>query len=190
MNGKNIPAADWSWDAAMRVATIRLTRPMVVGEPTVLALHGAGSFSEAVELQKALNLRAQLREAKRVMKLRHGALVGALGLKKPPRVIRATEKTEQQLTDMIDNPKSPASVKPDFDAMRKSLLVALTDDPWESDRKIPEIDPESLQTLKLIEGAVFPPEDIAKINDLLRGSDQPAWLHPEDRSTTEPAKSK
>ena len=35
--------------------------------------------------------------------------------------------------------------------------------------------------MKLIEGAVFPPEDIAKITDILRGADLPAWLHPEDR---------
>lgn len=179
LDGKEV--SDWFWDAKMRVATVHVVRPTPTNAPTLVTLRGAADFAEAVELQKAINTREQLRQAKRVMKLRHGILAGALGLKKPPRVIRATEKIEQQLTDMVDNPRSLATAKPDFEAMRKSLLAALTDQPFESNRAIPEIDPESLQTQKLIENAVFPPEDTAKITDLLRGADLPAWLHPEDR---------
>ena len=58
--------------------------------------------------QKAWNLRAQLRQAKRDMKLKHAALVGGPGIKRPPRVIRETEQVEQLLTDIVDNPKGCA----------------------------------------------------------------------------------
>jgi len=102
-------------------------------------------------------------------------LAAALGLKKPPRVIRETEKIERQLSAIVDDPKGIAAA-PDFAAMRQRVLDALTDQPFESNRKIPEVDPESIATTKQIENATFTKEEIERITHLLRGADLPAWL--------------
>lgn len=165
----------WWWDGNRRVTTIRLARPISTKDEAVVRIEGAGTFADAQVLQHALNLREQIRQAKRVMKLKHAELASALGLKKPPRVIRETEKIERQLSAMVDDPKGIAAA-PDFAAMRQRVLDALTDQPFESNRKIPEIDAESIATTKLIENATFTKEEIERITHLLRGADLPAWL--------------
>lgn len=185
LNGKKLPElrADlaregWWWNGKRRVTTIRLARPIPTKDEAAVRIGGAGTFAAAQVVQEALNMRAQVRQAKRVIKLKHAELAAALGLKKPPRVIRETEKIERQLSAIVDNPKG-ASAAPDFAAMRKHVLDALTDQPFESNRKIPEIDPESIQTTKQIENATFTEEEIARITHLLRGADLPAWLESE-----------
>jgi len=117
-----------------------------------------------------------LRQAKRDMKLKHAAIVSGPGIKKPPRVIRETEEVERLLTDLIDNPKGCGQKPPDYAALEQRVLAALTNDPFESDRTLPEYDPESRQGTELTKGATFTAAEIATITNRCRGADLPAWI--------------
>jgi len=141
-----------------------------------LSLLNACTYADLVTWQKAWNLRAQVRQAKRDMKLKHAALVGGPGIKKPPRVIRETEQVEQLLTDIVDKPKGCGQAPPDFAALEQQVRAALTNDPFESNRILPELDPESLQGMEMTKGAKFTPEEIQTITNRLRGARLPAWL--------------
>jgi hypothetical protein len=55
-------------------------------------------------------------------------------------------------------------------------LAALTDGPFDSTRRIPEIDPEALATTRKIESGHFTPAELERLRSLLRGADLPAWL--------------
>ena len=126
--------------------------------------------------QKAWNLRAQVRQVKRDVKLKHAALVGGPGIKRPPRAIREIEQVEQLLTDIVDNPKGCGKVPPDYAALEQRVRAALTNDPFESNRTLPEFDPESRQGMELTKGAKFTPEEIQIMTNRLRGAALPAWL--------------
>lgn len=171
-----IGEAGWSWDGREHTVTVRLGRPVPIGRETVLELGNAGTFSDRAVWQRAWNLRAQARQAKRDMKLKHAALVSGPGIKKPPRVIRETEAVEQLLSDLIDNPKGRGQSPPDFAALERRVLGALTNDPFESNRTLLEFDPESRQGLELTKGARFTPEEIQTITNRFRGSELPPWL--------------
>ncbi|HVM48164.1 MAG TPA: TIM-barrel domain-containing protein [Candidatus Acidoferrum sp.] len=185
VNGGMVPAIEagqdspgCSWDSRQRVLTIRLTRPLPVGKETLVHIMDAGTFADAVTWQKAWNLREQLRQAKRDMKLKHASIVSGPGIKKPPRVIRVTEEVERQLTDLIDRPKGCAKAPPDFAALQQRVLAALTDDPFESNRSLPEFDPESRQGTELTKGAKFTPQELQTITNRFRGAALPAWSWP------------
>jgi hypothetical protein len=62
--------------------------------------------------------------------------------------------------------------------MRRRVLAALTDKPFDSTRTIPEPEPHCIAATKQIENATFTPQEIAAITKLLRGADVPAWPHP------------
>ena len=104
-------AIGWSWNPAKRTATVQLpplppeqrqgVRAVGVRDELLLEIRQAGTFAEAVVVQKALNLRAQVRQAKRLMKLKHADLLAGADVKKPPRVIRTTEEVEGELTAII-----------------------------------------------------------------------------------------
>ena len=134
---------------------MRLPKPLSISKETVVQFSNAGTFADLVTWQKAWNLRAQLRQAKRDMKLKHAALVSGPGIKKPPRVIRETEEVERLLTGIVDHPKGCAANAPDYAALQQRILAALTNDPFESNRTLPELDPESLQGMELTKGAKF-----------------------------------
>ena len=171
-----LSSPSWSWNARERVLTVRLCKPLSVGRETVVHVLDAGTFADVAAWQRAWNLREQLRQAKRDMKLKHAALVSGPGIKKPPRVIRETEEVERLLTQLIDNPKGRGQEPPDYAALQQRILAALTNDPFESNRALPEYDPESRQGTELTKGAKFTPEEIRTITNRFRGADLPAWI--------------
>jgi hypothetical protein len=183
LNGRKLPelepgkqADGWWWNSRERTLTVRLDKPLSTSKETVLSLSNAGTLADLTTWQKAWNLRAQVRQAKRDMKLKHAALVGGPGIKRPPRVIRETEQVEQLLTDVIDNPKGCGKTPLDYAALEQRVRAALTNDPFESNRTLPEFDPESRQGMELTKGVKFTAEEIQSITNRLRGAALPAWL--------------
>ena len=166
----------WSWDARTLQITVRLPKLLSTHKEAVVEFANTGTFADLCAWQKAWNLRAQVRQAKRDMKLKHAQLVSGPGIKKPPRVIRETEKVEQLLTDLIDHPKGCGQAPPDYAALQQRVLAALTNDPFESNRTLPELDPDSLKGMELVKGAKFTPEEIQTITNRFRGPGLPAWL--------------
>ncbi len=165
----------WAWNQRERTVTIQLNEPLSTSEETTLQISRAGTFADLVTWQKAWNLREQLRQAKRDMKLKHAAIVSGPGIKKPPRVIRETEQVEELLGGIIDHPKGCAQRTPDFAALQQRVVAALTNDPFESNRTLPELDPDSKQGMELVKGAKFTPQEIQTITNRFRGADFPAW---------------
>ncbi len=183
LNGRKLteiePCQDglgWSWNGRERLITVRLTEPISIRKETVIQFANAGSFSDLSAWQKAWNLREQLRQAKRDMKLKHAALVGGPGIKKPPRVIRETEEVERLLTQLIDNPKGCGLAPLDDVALQQRVLAALTNDPFESNRTLPELDPEARQGMELTKGAKFTAQELQTITNRFRGAGLPSWL--------------
>ncbi len=168
----------WRWDDEKRISTIHLTTPLPTSGRVVVSIGGAGTYADALALGKCSNLRQQVRQAKRVMKLRHADLLGYADVKKPPRVIRRTEEVENELTALVDSPRGIGGRRLDFEAMRQAVVDALTDKPFESDRTIPDIEPTTIEATRQIERGQLTPEQIEKIKGILRGADLPAWLHP------------
>ena len=168
----------WTWEPRERTTTISLTTPLSTSKQVVVAIDGAGTFNDAIALQKTLNLRQQVRQAKRFMKLKHAELLVGQDIKKEPRVIRKTQVVEQELSMLVDNPKGIGDKTLDFGAMRKCVLDALTDQPFESIRTIPEADPDAIASTKRIMNGTFTEAETKKIEGVLRGADVPAWLHP------------
>jgi alpha-glucosidase (family GH31 glycosyl hydrolase) len=182
LNGHSLTGAEscdnangWWWNEREHTITVRLEKPISSGKETVLQFLNAGTFADLVTWQKAWNLRAQARQAKRDMKLEHAALVSGPGIKKPPRVIRETEEVERLLSDIVDHPKGCAVNAPDYAALEQRVLAALTNEPFESKRALPEFDPESLQGMELTKGAKFTSEELQTITNRFRGADLPPW---------------
>jgi hypothetical protein len=164
----------WSWDAGSRVASIFVTPALSTAEPVTVSVEGAGTFADAMVLQKALNLRAQVRQAKRELKLKHAEVTGVADIKKPPRVIRETETVEEALNEVVANPRGRGLTPPDFEALRQHVLGALADQPFESERTIPEADPLAQTTTAKIQNAKFTAAEIARITAMLLGPEVPA----------------
>jgi hypothetical protein len=186
VNGRQLNELDsntggegWTWDGKQRVTTVTLTRPLATAGENAILLKNAGTFAEAVALQQAINLRAQVRQVNRALKLKWVALTGGADIKKPPRVILEADEVERELDGMVDEPR-PARQPPDFDGLRRRVLAALSGRPFDSTRAIPEIDPDALATTRKIENAQFTPAEIDKLKAALRGAGLPAWLHPGD----------
>ena len=184
-NGLELPetagdpcTAGWTWDATSRTTTVRPPAATSTEDKLVLEIREAGTIAEAVVIQKALNLRGQVRQAKRLMKLKHAALLAGGDIKKPPRVIRRTEEVERELTAIIQGRSPSAGRRPDFQAMRQRVLDALVDHPFESDRSIPDVEPETIAATKSIQDGRFTAAEIERIARLLRGADLPAWIEP------------
>ena len=164
------------WNQRDRTITVRLDKPVSSSQAIALQFFNAGTFADLVAWQRAWNLRAQARQARRDMKLKHAALVSGPGLKKPPRVIRETEAVEDWLTGIVDHPKNCAANAPDYAALEQRILSALTNEPFESERALPEFDPESRQGLELTKGAKFTAGELQTITNRFRGPDLPPWL--------------
>jgi alpha-glucosidase (family GH31 glycosyl hydrolase) len=183
LNGRKLaeiePCQDgpgWWWSGRERLITVRLPKPASVSKKTVVEFANAGSFSDLSAWQRAWNLREQVRQAKRDMKLKHAALLSGPGIKKPPRVIRETEDVERLLTELVDNPKGRGQAPPNYAALEQRVLAALTNEPFESNRSLPEFDPESRQGMELTKGAKFTAEELHTITNRFRGAELPAWL--------------
>ena len=186
VNGRRLEELDpqaggegWTWDGKRRVTTVTLTHPLPTAEEHTILFRNAGTFAQAVVLQQALNLRAQVRQVNRALKLKWVALTGGADIKKPPRVILEADAVERELDGMADEPRSLRQ-PPDFEGLRQRVLAALRGRPFDSTRTIPEIDPEALATTRKIENAQFTPAEIEKIATILRGAGLPAWLRPSD----------
>ena len=183
LNGRKLaeiePCQDgpgWWWSGRERLITVRLPKPASVSKKTVVEFANAESFSDLSAWQRAWNLREQVRQAKRDMKLKHAALLSGPGIKKPPRVIRETEDVERLLTELVDNPKGRGQAPPNYAALEQRVLAALTNEPFESNRSLPEFDPESRQGMELTKGAKFTAEELHTITNRFRGAELPAWL--------------
>jgi alpha-glucosidase (family GH31 glycosyl hydrolase) len=166
----------WWWNERDHTVTVHLEQPISTGKETVLQFSDAGTFADLATWQQAWNLRAQGRQAKRDMKLKHAALLSGPGIKKPPRVIRETEEVERLLTGIVDHPKGCGVNPPDYAVLEQRVLAALTNDPFESKRTLPEFDPESRQGTELTKGAKFTDPELQTITNRFRGADLPAWL--------------
>ena len=160
LDGKKL---DWTWDK--RVTTIEVG-PLSTKDEHAIRINGAGTYADVLTLQKALSLRSQIRQAKRLMKLKHAELLAGGDVKKMARVVETTEDVERRLTEIINSPRGQS---PDFGAMRQRVFDALTDQPFATDRAIPDVDPESSAHQARIADAQFTPDEIAAIKALLRG---------------------
>ncbi len=183
VNGRKLAKLDadvqgerWAWDAKSRITTIRLTKPITTKSETTVLVQGAGSYADGVVLQKALNLREQIRQAKREMKFKHSELLAGGDVKKMPRVIERSDEIERRLTALISSPKMSGKNPPDFGALRQKVVDALTDGPFKYDRTIPDVEPESSASAARTENAVFTPEELARITQMIPGADVPAHI--------------
>jgi hypothetical protein len=90
-------------------------------------------------------------------------------IKKPPRVLRETETIETELNNLIANPHGVAQRQPDFKAMAERILKAFVDQPFESQRRLPEADPEAQKATRSIENGRFEPQEIREMTGQLLG---------------------
>ena len=162
-------AQGWNWNEQERVVVVRLTEPLSVHKRVEIGFVGAGAFADRLNLEKAIVLREQVRLIKREMKLKHLAVTGGMDIKKPPRVIRETEKVERELDEMVRNPKGTVGTSPDFEAMREHVIGAMKDRPFEAERTIPEADPLAIDSTAKSKDATFTAEEIAKISGIFAG---------------------
>ena len=102
-----------------------------------------------------MNLRTQIRQAKRLMKLKLSQLLGDLDIEKQPLVIRRTEEVERELTAVVHNPRGTGEKAPDFAAWRDRVIDALHDKPFNVDRTIPEVDPVAIRATRQVESGMF-----------------------------------
>ena len=159
----------WTWDSKARITTIRLTEPIRIGEKVTVRLEGAGTFADALMLQRVLGYRERIRRVKHEEKLKYAILLSGAEHSKPPRVIRETEKIETELDDLVANPSGIAQRPPDFRAMTAQVLKAFVDQPFESQRKIPAPDRSVQEATRKIANAVFEPWEIRSMTLTLLG---------------------
>lgn len=159
----------WSWDGDSHITTIDLPAHVPIQNRVVLTLQDAGSFADAELLEKAINYRAHVRQVEVAEKLKWGMLLRDQDIKKEPSVLRKTEQVEQELSDLIESPERVASNGANFKSWTSRILAAFVDHPFESNRRIPETDPDALKATRMIEDAVFTPEEISQMTAELLG---------------------
>jgi hypothetical protein len=120
-------------------------------------------------LQRVLDYRERLRKVKQEEKLKYAMLLAGADHKKPPRVIRETEKIETELDNLVANPKGIAERPPDLRAMTAHVLKAFVDQPFESQRTIPAPDRDVNEVATKIANAVFEPWEIRSMTLSLLG---------------------
>ena len=86
--------------------------------------------------------------------------------KKPLRMLRVADDLELQLSTIIFDPRSTRRNPPDFEAIRTRAIRVLTDQPYECNRKIPEVDPVRTTTSKRITNATMTPDEILTITGM------------------------
>ena len=70
---------------------------------------------------------------------------------------------EQELNDLVDSRQKLASNNPDFKSWTSRILAAFSNHPFESNRTIPEVDPDALKAKHMIENATFTSEEISQM---------------------------
>ena len=178
LNGQAIPekregeeGLRWRWDVPRRVTIVRLPDALSVRQPLALTLKNAGSYAEALVLQKVVEFRDRVRRAKHEEKLKYAVLDGWGGGEhdKPPRVIRETEAVETQLNELVANLRGLAANPPDFKAMTARLLTAFTQKPFEVTRTIPTLNESSRSIGEVIQRGAFEPAELRKLTGILLG---------------------
>ena len=124
LNGRTVDELDdtdcgtgWRYDRDSGVTSITLAEPLDTNKKLVMSVNGAGTFADAVMLQKAVDFRDRVRIVKLEEKLKIIAVSNMRDNTKPAKVMRETESVEWKLDDMISNPKGIGSSPPDFRAM-------------------------------------------------------------------------
>ena len=165
----------WSWNNQDRVTTIDLPTGVPVQNRVVLTLQNAGSFATEKLFERVVDYRARVRQVEVAEKLKWGMLLQGQDVKKEPQdikkephVLRETEQVEQELNDLVDNPEKLVN-EADFKSWTSRILAAFVNHPFESNRTIPEADPEALKATHMIEGATFTSEEISQMTAELLG---------------------
>jgi len=161
--------AGWSWDSDALVTTIRPGGVFPIDRDLKVAVQNAGTFEDARTLRQVLSFRERIRRAKRGMKLKDARVLEGGDIKKPPRVIRETEAVERQLDQLVRSPKGIGKHTPDFQAMSERVMKAVVDQPFESQRTIPEADPAARAATEKIAHTTFTPEETERIKAILEG---------------------
>ncbi|MHB0998077.1 MAG: glycoside hydrolase family 31 protein [Armatimonadota bacterium] len=157
----------WKWDKQSKVLTIKLSDPLSVYASNDLLIKNAGTFEDYMVQQKALDLLDRVRRVKIEEKIKYAALLGGRDHSKPPRVIRITEQIEQQLIDIVSNPKGSGDNIPDFDGMTKVVINSFTDQPFESNRTIPDINESSRSAGEAITDCTFTQDELEIMCDIM-----------------------
>lgn len=158
----------WTWDDRHRLIAIHLP-PVSVHQQETVTLEGGGTFAAASRLEEMINFRRGIREIEVAEKLKWGVLLNGEDIKKEPRVLRETEQVEQELNDLIDTPGKLDQVHPAFQSWTARIIKAFVQSPFESNRSIPEIDPDALKSTHAIENATFSPEELNAMTSGLLG---------------------
>lgn len=159
----------WIWNTASRITTIYLRNPLPVNKNITISVKDAGVFADSIVLQKVLVLREKVRKVKFFEKLKYAELLRGADHCKPPRVIRKTEVIEQQLNDLVANPKGIGKKTLDYDAMVASIIESFTDQPFESIRTIPDLNESSRASEKAIADGTFSQDEIDAMIKILKG---------------------
>ena len=170
----------WTWDEHARVTAIHVAEAQPISQTLRVTLEGAGSSADAEMLQKVLDYRKRVQNVRDIEQLKWALLLAGLDIKKPPRAIRETDALLSELNTFASQPRGLAERPPDFRAMTEKLLWAFVDQPFESNRTIPEEDPEAIKATAKIEHGVFLPEELNQMMAELLGCElfTDAWGAP------------
>jgi alpha-glucosidase (family GH31 glycosyl hydrolase) len=157
----------WEWYPAERVTEIDLVSPRRITDGVRVTLQQAGAFEDVVALQKVRAYRERIREIKIREKMRWAMLLAGQDIKKQPHVLQVTEQVEQQLNDLVENPGDVATHAMDFREMSAQILSAFVTQPFDSSRKLPELDEEARTSTKNIEHGQFTQEELDRMTAVL-----------------------
>lgn len=181
LNGRKLAELDefadgsgWRWDAGRRVASVYVMTAQSIRRTVTLSIHGAGTFDDVMVLQKSLNLRSQVRQVRRQIKIQWAALLNGGDINAVPQVLLAADKVEDELSAIVTNPQGAGRHPPDFDALRATMLKAFTEHPFDSKRTVPEATSEHDVMLKHLKSGVFTPARLSRMTGMLLGADVPA----------------
>lgn len=158
----------WRWDDQSRLTIVNISAESIRNQVTV-TLKEAGSLGGQELLQQIVDYRSQLRQVEVAEKVKWGTLLRGEDIKKEPRVLRETEAVEQQLDDLVDNPRNFQQDPPDFQSWTARILSAFAHRPFESNRAIAEVDEDAQRSTRSIENAVFALEEINQMTAELLG---------------------
>lgn len=159
----------WTWDRVSRVLTIWLRSPLPISERITISVANVGAMADSFVLQGALELRERVRNVKFLEKLKYAALLNGAEHCKPPRVIRKTEEVEQQLNQIVADPKGIGRNQPNFEAMIQRVVDSFTDQPFESKRTIPDINESARISEAAIADGAFSEEELNSMNSIMNG---------------------
>lgn len=165
----DIEGAGWNWNEGDRITMIELPSSVGLKQRVTLTINGAGSLSDEELLEKVIDYRSRVRQVETAEMLKWGLVLKGLDIKKEPRVLRESEGIERQLNNLVDSPHTLTAKDVDFKSWTTQIIKSFVDKPFESNRTIPEVDPDALKATRMIENAHFTPEEINKMTSELLG---------------------